>query len=281
MDGERVLAEAAEAYRIALGDRLLAAYALGSLAHGGFSALVSDVDLGLILGDPLQPADGDAIRTIAEMEKSKGSVLHERLSVFWGTPATLRGEREGGRFPALDRLDLLENGRLLVGNDDARRGLPTPSTRDLLVTGAEFALASLAGLGPGNDARGEDATEEILSPDLLLSRGVRRVTRLVLYPVRFLYTAATGRVGANQAAVADYLRDGHAPSRELVAAALEWRTAPPTDDSHAAELLREQLLPLYLHYIDDHVERLDATGESDLAASFRDWRRRLAHMHAR
>ncbi len=30
------------------------------------------------------------------MEKSKGSVLHERLSVFWGTPATLRG-RPGGR----------------------------------------------------------------------------------------------------------------------------------------------------------------------------------------
>ena len=214
------------------------------------------------------------------MEKSKGSVLHERLSVFWGTPATLRGDQEGGRFPALDRLDLLENGRLLVGNDDARRGLPTPSTRDLLVTGAEFALASLAGLGPPSDARGEDATEEILSPDLLLSRGVRRVTRLVLFPVRFLYTAATGRVGTNHAAVAFYLQDDHAPSRELVAAALEWRTAPPADDSHAAELLREQLLPLYFHYIDDHVERLDAIGENDLAASFREWRRRLAQTNA-
>ena len=102
----------------------------------------------------------------------------------------------------------------------------------------------------------------------------------MLFPVRFLYTAATGRVGANHAAVAYYLQDDHAPSRELVAAALEWRTAPPADDSHAAELLREQLLPLYFHYVDDHVERLDAIGENDVAASFREWRRRLARTNA-
>lgn len=51
--GEAVLARAVSAYRAALGSRLLAGYALGSLAHGGFSALVSDVDLGLILRDPV------------------------------------------------------------------------------------------------------------------------------------------------------------------------------------------------------------------------------------
>jgi predicted short-subunit dehydrogenase-like oxidoreductase (DUF2520 family) len=39
MDAEAVLAEATAAYRAALGDRLVAAYALGSLARGGFSAL--------------------------------------------------------------------------------------------------------------------------------------------------------------------------------------------------------------------------------------------------
>jgi hypothetical protein len=120
VDGETVLAEAAEAYRAVLGDRLLAAYALGSLAHGGFSELVSDIDLGLIVSDPLQPGDGETIQAVAEVEKRKGSALHERLSVFWGTPTTLRGEQDGGRFPALDRLDLIENGRLLAGCDDAR-----------------------------------------------------------------------------------------------------------------------------------------------------------------
>jgi hypothetical protein len=39
MDAEAGLAEATAAYRAALGDRLVAAYALGSVAPGGFSAL--------------------------------------------------------------------------------------------------------------------------------------------------------------------------------------------------------------------------------------------------
>jgi hypothetical protein len=282
VDGETVLTEAAEAYRVALGDRLVAAYALGSLAHGGFSELVSDIDLGLIVRDPLEPQDAETIWAAADTEKRKGSALHERLSVFWGTPATLRGEQNGGRFPALDRLDLIENGRLLAGSDGARLGLPRPSAGELLITGAEFALDYLAGVrrpgalpaeGLGSMRRaGEDAIEEILSPDLLLARGVRRVTKLVLFPVRFMYTAATGRVGTNDAAVARYLGDDQAPSIGLVAAALDWRTAPPRARAAASELLREQMLPLYLYYIDDHLERLCSVGEVGLACAFREWR---------
>ena len=91
-----MLAEAVEAYCVALGDRLLAAYAHGSVAHRGFSELVSNIDLGLILSDPLKPGDDETIRAVADTEKRKGSPLHERLSVFWGTPTTLRGEEEGG-----------------------------------------------------------------------------------------------------------------------------------------------------------------------------------------
>ena len=55
--GEAVLAQAVAAYQAALGPRLVAGYALGSLAHGGFSPLVSDVDLGLILQDPPRTKD--------------------------------------------------------------------------------------------------------------------------------------------------------------------------------------------------------------------------------
>jgi predicted nucleotidyltransferase len=88
-----VLAETAEAYRVAIGDRLLAAYALGSLAHGGFSELVSDIDLGLIVSDPLRPGDDETIEAIARTEKRKRSGLHERLSAFWGTPTTLAAYR--------------------------------------------------------------------------------------------------------------------------------------------------------------------------------------------
>jgi hypothetical protein len=264
-NGGQVLTEAVDAYRVALGNRLLAAYALGSLAHGGFSELVSDIDVGLIVSDPPLAEDGSVIKEVADMERSKGSALHARLSVFWGTPATLRGERDGGRFPALDRLDLIENGRLLAGSDDARSGLPRPSRRELIVTGAEFALGRL----------GRDAVEEIRSPELLIAHGVRRLTKLVLFPVRFLYTAATGRIGTNDAAVAHYLGDQDAAAHQLVSAALAWRRSEPTDEAAVAQLLRNDMMPLYLQYIDDHITRLDSLGETELADGFGDWRERL------
>jgi hypothetical protein len=60
-----------------------------------------------------------------------------------------------------------------------------------------------------------------------------------------------------------------------VAAALGWRSVPPEDPEAATELLQRELLPLYLHYIDDHVARLETLGEVDLAAAFQNWRRLL------
>jgi hypothetical protein len=285
-DGESVLAKAVDAYRLALGDRLLAAYALGSLAHGGFSELVSDVDLGLIVSDP--PTSGDAIeiQAVADAQKRGGSPLHRRLSVFWGTPSTLGGDREGGRFPPLDRLDLIESGRLLAGSDDVRLGLRRPGRQELIDTGAEFAIEFLAGLRSTADvgearlgslrAGDADAVEEILSPELLVGRGVRRVTKLVLFPVRFLYTAETGRVGTNDAAVAHYIARPGARCAGLVEAALRWRTEPPSDDGIAIALLREQMLVLYLEYIDDHLARLRSLRRDDLVRAFQEWRDRLA-----
>jgi hypothetical protein len=279
-DGETVLAEAVAAYRAALGPRLLAAYGLGSLAHGGFSPLVSDVDLGLVLTDPPATDDPDRLRAVAETVKAAGSVLHQRLSVFWGTPAMLRGEMAGGRFPPLDRLDLLENGRLLAG-EDVRAGLPAPGREELLVAGADFALDFL---GPGHEATGADhglgslqaagqvVMDELRRPEQLMAQGPRHLTKIVLFPVRFLYSAATGRVGTNEAAVAHHLADAGAPAHDLVAAALRWRTEPPVDEAAAAELLRRELVPLYLRYLDDHIARLTELKELELVSAFTRWR---------
>src|SRR5712692_9921246 len=260
-DGEKALLAAAAAYRAALGDRLLAAYALGSLAHGGFSPPVSDIDLGLVVDDPLCPDDENTIEVVAAAQKLSGGPLTERLSVFWGTPNTLGGRRQGGRFPALDRLDLLENGRLLVGAD-VRSGLPWPSAPELIVAGAEFAVEFLAGvqwprsggqssLGSMQAAR-EDAVDEIRRPEMLIAAGLRRLTKLVLFPVRFVFTSATGRVGTNAASVEWYLACHAAPSKRLVAAALAWRTAEPSEHDLEVDLLRQDMVPLYLYYIDDH-----------------------------
>jgi hypothetical protein len=277
-----VLARAVSAYQAALGSRLIAGYALGSLAHGGFSPLVSDVDLGLILRDPLRAKDRATIHDVARSVRAGGSALDERLSVFWGTPSTLRGQRRGGRFPPLDRLDLLEYGRLLTGQD-ARSSVARPDQAELLVAGAEFALGYLGGARKLADRlrdwtrlrpRGDDALDEVRTPSRLVSRGPRRVTKIVLFPVRFLFTAQTGRVGTNALAAEHYLSQPDAPATALVAAALTWRLVPPADDE-ATALLGQELIPLYVHYLDDHITRLRAANRHSLAYSFRQWRARL------
>ena len=280
--GEAVLARAVAAYRAALGSRLVAGYALGSLAHGGFSPLVSDVDLGLILHDPLRANDRLTIRKVARSVRAGGSALDERLSVFWGTPATLQGPGRGGRFPPLDRLDLLEYGRLLTG-PDVRSAVARPDRTELLVAGAEFALGYLGGVrkpadrlrdwaGPG--PRDGSVLDEIRAPAGLVSRGPRRVTKIVLFPVRFLFTAETGQVGTNALAAGHYLAGADVPATALVAAALAWRLEPPADDE-ATALLNRELIPLYVHYLDDHIERLHAVDQHRLADRFRRWRSRL------
>lgn len=279
--GEVVLARAVSAYQAALGSRLIAGYALGSLAHGGFSPLVSDVDLGLVLQDPLRAKDRLTIRTVARSVRAGGSALDQRLSVFWGTPMTLRGQRPGGRFPPLDRLDLLEYGRLLTGRD-ARDAVDRPGATELLVAGAEFALGYLGATSPGLPGRlrarlsprDDSALDEIRAPARLVARGPRRVTKIVLFPVRFLFTAETGRVGTNTAAAEHYLAGGSAPAAALVTAALAWRRAWPADDAATGHLRRE-LIPLYVQYLEDHIARLHAVNCRQLADSFQRWQARL------
>jgi hypothetical protein len=253
----------------------VAGYALGSLAHGGFSSLVSDVDLGLVLRDPLRATDRMTIGRVARSLRT--GALDERLSVFWGTPATLRGQRRGGRFPPLDRLDLLDYGRLLTGQD-ARSGVARPDRTELLVAGAEFALRYLGGVRtlPDRFRRGpkDGVLNQIRTPSRLVSQGPRRLTKIVLFPVRFLFTAETGHVGTNTLAAERYLADACAPATELVAAALAWRLQPPADDD-AIALVGRELVPLYVHYIDDHVTRLRAVNHHRLAGRFDQWRTRL------
>jgi len=160
--GESVLAEAVDAFGTAFGPRMVAAYALGSLANGGFSSLVSDVDLAVVLAGAITDSDDDILQRVTDAIKTGPTSLHQRLSVFWGTPATWEGQVSGGRFPPLDRLDLIEHGRLLFGGD-IRDRMPAPARDELLIVGAEFALdflgdrlvASQSGLGsmtPSDDA---------------------------------------------------------------------------------------------------------------------------------
>jgi hypothetical protein len=261
--GEDVLRDVVRIASDSLGQRLIAAYAMGSLAHGGFSPSVSDVDVGLILTDPIQESDADALVGVAENVRSIGSPLHERVSVFWGTTASFAGRATGGRFPPLDRLCLLEHGRLLKGND-VRSGLTPPNQTELLIAGARFALELLA----------DDVVACARQPDRMVEGGVRWTTKLVLFPPRFLFTAETAREGTNEAAVQYYSGLSEAPGTALVRAAFDWRTNPPSPE-HALAMLTDDFVPLYAYFLTDYVRRLESIGESELAGAFGDWRSRL------
>src|SRR5690625_5206099 len=95
--GDDVLDDAIRVASRVLGDRLIAVYALGSLAHGGFSPLVSDVDVAVILTDPTRQTDTELVLDIADTVRAIGSPLHSRISIFWGTPQSLRGGTGEGR----------------------------------------------------------------------------------------------------------------------------------------------------------------------------------------
>jgi hypothetical protein len=92
-----------------LGASLVEAFKLGSLAHGGFSPIYSDIDVGLLLSCSDPPSlMNDLIANAKSLDASYG----KKLSVFWGNP-----EFTWGRLPNLDRLDMLDHGvPLLTGH---------------------------------------------------------------------------------------------------------------------------------------------------------------------
>jgi len=264
--GERVLVEGLKLAQFHWGERLVATYALGSLAHGGFSPHVSDVDLALILDDPLDEGDAEGVDRLLNSMRAGGSPLAERLSVFWGSMATLSGATSRGRFPPLDLLDLKKFGRLLTGRD-VRSRLPTPTLRELVVSGGGFALKHLST---------PEATALLKNPAGLAAAGVKRLTNLVLYPARFLYTARTGEIGMNHKAVEHFSEVEAGPAAELARKGLGWRFAPPLPgDRVVVELLQKGVLPLYQRFLDDYESRLRAYGELELAQAYCEWRQRL------
>src|SRR5690348_67429 len=116
----RELARGVSAYwEEKLGERLLGFYFMGSLAHGGFSARYSDIDVGLISTDGLVPAEIEAMRDYA---RARAPALAHKLSLFWAD----RGFTIG-RFPPLDRLDYLDHARPLI---ERERALPPRPARD-------------------------------------------------------------------------------------------------------------------------------------------------------
>jgi hypothetical protein len=195
--------------------------------------------------------------------KARDKPFVDRLSIFWGSVATLSGALNGGRFPPLDRLDLMKFGRLVRGRD-VRSELSTPTLKDLVIVGAEFALWRLAR---------DDVTAKLKDPRALAQSDAKTLTKLILYPVRFMYTARTGEVGRNEAAVEHFLAAQESASSDLARLALDWRSVIPThSDKTAIQAIAAGVLPLYDEFLQDYEPRLREYGRVDLAEEFHKWR---------
>lgn len=261
--GEAVLARALEEARQRWGGRLVAAYALGSLAHGGFSEHVSDVDFAVILAEPLGEADRASVVALTEAVKASGLPLADRLSTFWGSEAALSRGEEGGRFPPVDRLDLAENGRLLAGRE-VRARVVRPSTEEMVIAAARQSLNMFAR---------PESMAQLRDPSSLVAAGARSLTKRVLFPVRFLYTAQTGAIGRNDAAVEHFLRRATGSVASLARDAFLWRYTPFTPGDPAVfATARAGLLPLYRLFANDYQARLSVLEDRELARAFSAWR---------
>ncbi len=119
---DQVVADTVDAARTVFGSEIEAIFTLGSLAHGGFAPLVSDVDIAIVLCDT---GAETAARIAAVQElvvERASSPLSDRLSIFWGDWQAVRtGEGEHLRLGPVDRRDLLDCGHLLIGTTQGSR----------------------------------------------------------------------------------------------------------------------------------------------------------------
>lgn len=266
--GWQVLYAGLEAANARWGRRIVGAYVLGSLAHGGFAPEASDVDLALML-DRVDPDLDSAMAEVREGVRERlGTALASRLSLFWSSWAELALPHPRGRFPLVDRIDLVENGRCLQG-DDRRAEVALPVGEDrrhaLVVEAAAFMLDKLA--VPAKDRLLGD-------PAGLVALGTREVTKAVLFPVRFLYTLGTGLADSNASAVHWYATQPGVAAASLATAALIWRDRG-LDPALARELLQRELLPLYLELTSKYAQALTSLDFGMLVRGLLDWNERL------
>jgi hypothetical protein len=268
---EQVIADTVQAAQAVLGSEIEAIFALGSLAHGGFAPLVSDVDVAIVVGVTALGTAEQMARVQSIVVEKGSNPLSERLSVFWADWHTVRtGEGAHSRLGPVDRLDLLDSGRLLLGSDQ-REPSVRPSRQELVVMSADHILnkftdAYLDGL---RDTRA------------LLAGGPRATTKAILFPVRFIYTLRTGRIGLNEDSARWYAAEG-LPGGALVLQALEWRNHGIADAEAASQMLGAELNDIHGECFARYAKDLEDLGEASRAAALakRAASVQLAHPHA-
>lgn len=241
-----------------LEDRLLSAYAIGSLAHGGFAPAVSDVDLALLTGE----VDGDIADVVEEVQDEVAGTweLGARLSIFHAPWAEFGEPPEGARFPPIDRFDLVRYGILVAGADLRGAHATLPGAGEIRAHAVESALRRV--------------TPEQLDAELdqLAAGGVsvHDATKTVLWPIRLQHVCDIGQAAGNADAVAHYASLPEAGHGALAQDALAWRdlsAVPNPEDALAridgeirdlhVEVFRRLGARAEIHRRDELIERAD------------------------
>ena len=236
----------------AFGPRLRAIYLLGSLAHGGFSPAVSDLGVALFLAAPLAPQDAEQIAAVLAYCDAAHPAYARRLSLFWCTAedfADADAVQLPGRFPALDRLDLVAHGRYIAG-EELRATLTPPSRLAVLENGRQDLPRFV-----------RDPTRySFLTGGSGLDTSDRRaLMRLCLFPARFLHTARTGEVVSNDEAAHAYCATHEDSCGDIVSLALALRHDPARLLSEAeTTLLATELRPYYGRFLREFLALLGA-----------------------
>jgi hypothetical protein len=177
------VARVADYFNSQLGSALVEVYKLGSLAHGGFSKIYSDIDVGLLLNSGEPP---NRISELIADAKLLDAEYGKKLSVFWGNP-----DFAWGRLPVIDRVDLLDHGVPLLHG--AKAELRRPSKYDIHDALRESIAKSW-----------QPRLPELSRLTSLEPKDRKPYIRAILYAARLIYTWDNLAVDSNDRAV-DYL----------------------------------------------------------------------------
>lgn len=262
---DQVVAETVEAARAVLGPEIEAIYTLGSLAHGGFAPLVSDVDIAIVLAATTTETAAQIARVQSLVEQQASGPLAQRLSLFWGDWQAVRaGKGDHFRLGPVDRLDLLESGRLVFGRD-RREPSERPAPSDLVLMSADLMRRKFS----------ETYLEALNDSHALVAGGPRTVTKAILFPVRFMYTLRTGLIGLNDDSARWYASED-LPGSALALKALDWRNDGIADVDLAVQMLDTELAILHVECLTEYAKELESLGDAERSAALAE---RAAYVH--
>ena len=171
----------ASLYRAQFGKRLVGAYLIGSLAHGGFSHRYSDIDVALVTEDSLDTATLTTLRSLAA---ECDATLSQKLSLFWSDHRFT-----DGRFPPLDRTDYIDHAIVLNEREHVLPVRPTLNEIRLYLRGDPL-------------SNWTESAHRFAGMDSLAAGDHKAFVRMLLYPARLVYSWTTGRLASNDEAVA-------------------------------------------------------------------------------